>query len=63
MYEFLKDNLYGTAPMEFLKLTQGHELLKLAIRETKISTREIDCDINISNQQLKIKHDKRHDIK
>ena len=62
MTDFLKDNLSGTAPLEFLKLSQGHELLKLSIREQKIITREIDCDISITNQ-LKIKHDRRQDIK
>jgi hypothetical protein len=62
MTDFIKDNLSGTAPLEFLKLSQGHELLKLSIREQKIITREIDCDISITNQ-LKIKHDRRQDIK
>ena len=36
--------------------------MKLAIREQKINIREIDCDISINNQ-LKIKHDRRQDIK
>lgn len=47
----------GTDPLEFLKLSQGHDLLKLHVCKQQTLLSEIEIEISV-NQQLQIKSDK-----
>ena len=57
MSEYLKMQAQNTDPLEFLKLFQGHELLKLHVCKQQTLLSDIETDIGVDHQ-LKIKSDK-----
>ena len=57
MAEYLKAQADGADPLEFLKLAQGHDLLKLEVCKQQTILNDIEIEISV-NQQLQIKSDK-----
>ena len=58
MTDFLNFQLEGTDPLEFLKLTQGHNKLKLEVEKQKTMLSDIETEIAVNQQSLQIKSDK-----
>ena len=57
MTEYLKAQKEGSDPLEFLKLAQGHDLLKLEVCKQPTLLSEIEVDISVQ-QSLQIKSDR-----
>lgn len=57
MTDYLHYQMDFTDPLEFLKLSQGHDLIKLQICKQQTLLSEIDIDIHV-NEQLQILTDK-----
>ena len=57
MSDFLQAQMEGAGPLEFLKLSQGHDLLKLQVTKQQTLLSDIEIEISV-NQQLQIKSDK-----
>ena len=57
MSDYLHAQMDGTDPIEFLRISQGHDLLKLQVCKQQTLLSEIEIEISV-NQQLQIKSDK-----
>ena len=57
MSDYLQAQMEATDPREFLKLSQGHDLLKLQVCQQKTLLSDVEIEISV-NQQLQIASDK-----
>ena len=57
MTHYLQFQMDGTDPLEFLKLSQGHDLLKLHVCKQQTLLSDIEIEISV-NSQLQILSDK-----
>jgi hypothetical protein len=57
MSDYLKYQMEGSDPLEFLKLSTGHDLLKLQVCKQTTTLSQVEVEI-VVNQNLQIKSDK-----
>ena len=57
MTDYIHYQMDASDPLEFLKLTQGYDLLKLQVCKQQTTLSQIEIEISV-NQQLQIKSDK-----
>ena len=57
MCDYLQAQMEATDPREFLKLSQGHDLLKLQVCRQQTLLSDVEIEISV-NQQLQIASDK-----
>jgi len=50
MTDYLKYQMDGTDPLEFLKLSQGHDLLKLHVCKQQTLLSDIEVEISVNSQ-------------
>ena len=57
MSDYLLYQMEGTDPLEFLKLSQGHDLLKLHVCKQQTLLSDLNTEINVS-KELQIQSDR-----